>query len=117
MRPNVGDQFADVALIRHSASVSSAQRLVISNHMAQRIERKLQVGAAALGAGVLIAMGVITAAGSGDAVTASTEATTGETTTSETAPTTLETPKAEPPVTATTSQGEWAEMPPVDSEG
>jgi hypothetical protein len=46
----------------------------------QRKQRRLQIGAAALGAGVLIAMAVITTAGSGDPITSS-EPPTGETTT------------------------------------
>ena len=66
----------------------------------QRKQRDLKIGAAAFGAGVLIAMGAITAATSGDAVTTS-EPPTGptdsaSTSTSTTPPSTPETSKASP---------------------
>ncbi|MGE5694629.1 MAG: hypothetical protein ACM4D3_05155 [Candidatus Sericytochromatia bacterium] len=79
----------------------------------KRQQRTLKVGAPAFGAGVLIAMGAITAATSGDAVTTS-EPPTGPTdsassSTSTTPPSTPETTKASPSVTASTSEGSWPE--------
>jgi hypothetical protein len=68
-----------------------------------RKQGKLQVGAAAMGAGVLVAMGVVTAVGSGDAMNV-------------TKPSTPTTTKADPTVTATTSEGEWAPMPEAPAE-
>ena len=70
-----------------------------------RSKRNYRIGAAALGAGVLIAMGVITVGGSADELTLTEPATTTETT----APSKPETTKAKPQVTASTSQGEWPE--------
>lgn len=79
----------------------------------KRQQRNLKVGAAAFGAGVLVAMGAITAATSGDVLTTS-EPPTGptdsaSTSTSTTPPSTPETTKASPSVTASTSEGEWPE--------
>ncbi len=84
----------------------------------QRNQRNLKIGAAAFGAGVLIAMGAITAATSGDAITTS-EPPTGPTdsatsSTSTTPPSTPETTKASPEVTATTSEGSWPETSTVE---
>ena len=77
----------------------------------KREQRNLKIGAAAFGAGVLIAMGAITAATGGHAVTTS-EPPTGptdsaSTSSSTTPPLTPETSKATPGVTASTSEGSW----------
>ncbi len=74
----------------------------------QRTQRKLKIGAAAFGTGVLVAMGAITAAGGAGPITTSeppigpTDSAT--TSTSTTPPPTPETTKATPSVTASTSQ-------------
>jgi hypothetical protein len=71
-----------------------------------RKQRNYRLGAAMTGAGVLVAMGVITVGASAEPFTLTEPATT----TKSTAPTTLETTKATPAVTASTSQGEWPEI-------
>jgi hypothetical protein len=70
-----------------------------------RKQRNYRLGAAIAGAGVLVAMGVITVGGNADPLTLTEPATT----TSTTPPTTPQTTKATPAVTASTSQGEWPE--------
>jgi hypothetical protein len=84
----------------------------------QRNQRDPKIGAAAFGAGVLMAMGAITAATSGNAI-ATSEPPSGPTdsattSTSTTPPSTPETTKASPEVTATTSEGSWPETSTVE---
>ena len=79
------------------------ERFLVSSHD-DKMPAGVRLLAAMMGAGALLAMGALTAAGV-SASESSPEPTFGETSTQTTAPATLETPFATPPITSTAAEG------------